>query len=200
MIKAVVFDVGNVVVKWEPENALSHLTGSRDSALRLLKACNFAAWNLELDRGRSWGEAMRIAKADYPDHYFVFEAYRDHIDLAHSHSLIEIEAIILDLKKANIPMYGLTNACREAFDAARVSASALDELEGVIVSGDVAVIKPDPEIYRLTIDTFELDPNETLFVDDKKTNCDAAVKIGFQAHQFLTADALRTALRRYGCL
>jgi 2-haloacid dehalogenase len=97
-----------------------------------------------------------------------------------------------------MPVYGLTNFSAETWPSALEAFPVLGELEGVVVSGTERTLKPEPRIYQLLTDRFELDPATVFFTDDTPANVEGAVAAGWQAVVFEDADRLRRDMREHG--
>jgi 2-haloacid dehalogenase len=107
-------------------------------------------------------------------------------------------AILLELIDAGVDITFLTNFAADTFTEAQAIFPFLKSGRGVTVSGRVHLIKPDPTIYALHTQTFELDPAATLFIDDSDKNVEAARAFGWHAVHFTSAEALRDDLQRFG--
>lgn len=197
---AVIFDFGNVLIDWRPHRALTRFFADEAEMERVFAEIGFYAWNLEQDRGRSFDEAIAAAERDQPAHVDVFQAYLDGLDAAHSERVPGVVEIAEDLRDAGVRLFGLTNAARPSFEAVRRTAPVVDDMEDVVVSADVGLIKPDPAIYRLLLERNALAASDCLFIDDRPENCAAAEALGMAAHLFRDAAALRADLSTRGVL
>jgi 2-haloacid dehalogenase len=103
--------------------------------------------------------------------------------------------ILADLRAAGVPRYALTNWSAETFAIARERFAFLDWFDGLVVSGEEGMTKPDPAIFRLLLDRFGLDPEATVFVDDSEANVAAARELGIDAVRFTGPGQLRRELR-----
>ncbi len=157
-----------------------------------------AAWNLEQDRGRSWQEAEDILIAEHPQHADLIRAYR-----ANWHDMVpgtidENVAMVEELIDRSVDVTALTNWAADTFRETSGRFPFLTRFRGITVSGDVHMVKPDAAIYRHHADAFGLSPANTLFFDDVPANVNAARAAGWNAEQYVSTDALRADLRRYG--
>ena len=103
--------------------------------------------------------------------------------------------ILANLKKNNVPLFILSNWSAETFPKAQAIFDFLKWFDGKIISGEVGLIKPDPAIYRLLLNTYNLSPNNTIFIDDKIANVDAAKRMGIKGIHFQNAFSLRQNLK-----
>ena len=194
---AVLFDLGNVLVRWDARSAFA---GSYSAAEvdAFLTAVDFPALNLAQDAGRPWAEA-RATIAD-PAHRAMLDHYVTHFDRALPGPVPGSAELVDALIVAGVPVFGLTNWSAETFQHAVPAAPAIGRLADVLVSGREGLVKPDPRIYRLAAERFGLVPGETVFVDDSARNVEAAVDEGFDGVLFTDAQTLRAELVARGVL
>jgi 2-haloacid dehalogenase len=183
-VDAVVFDIGNVLIRWDPRNLYRKLISDEDELERFLAEICTHDWNLEQDRGRSWKDAVAERVALFPEHEELIRAYDERW-----HEMVPgaIEGSVNLLERLigrGIPVYAITNFSGEKFREARERFPFLLRFRDIIVSGDVRLLKPDPEIYHLLIDRHELEPGRTLFIDDSPTNISGAEAVGLRTHLF----------------
>jgi len=200
-VNTVVFDLGGVLVDWDPRYLLRELMPGREAEMEALLADVLNhAWNLERDKGDSWAEAMAALKVEYPAWAEIFDAYTERWPetLAGSHDATV--AILHELKERRVPLYALSNWSAEMFPHAEEKYDWLELFDGVVVSGRVKMIKPDREIFDYLLDTFQLRAADLLFIDDHEPNVVAARSYGIAAHLFRGAEDLRRELVAQGFL
>lgn len=198
---AVVFDLGNVLIRWDPLPAIAAGVGSqRARALLEHPRFDFAAWNHAQDAGRSWEEGERSAIAEHPDLAEEVRAYRANFDRALLGPIEETVGVLRDLHRAQVPLFALTNWSEELFPAAVQRFDFLDLFEDIIVSGEEGVAKPDPEIFEILEGRLRhrgsLD--DSIFIDDSQANVLAAEGAGMDAIHFTGPGHLREDLRVRG--
>lgn len=191
---AIIFDFGNVVIRWDPYRALDHIFATRAEMEAVFEEIDFAGWNAAQDRGRPWDEGVAAGAAAHPAHAAVFAAYREGLAPAHDALVPGTTALINRLADRGAPLFGLTNAARETFEIVRNVAPVLKRLKGVVVSGEEGCVKPEAEIFHRCLARFRLTPEETVFVDDSEANCAAARAIGIDAIRFEDAPTLEADL------
>jgi 2-haloacid dehalogenase/putative hydrolase of the HAD superfamily len=199
-VRAVVFDVGNVIVRWDPRTLYSKIfpdPGERDWFLA--NVCT-AAWHARTDAGVSFADNGRELVARYPEHTAAIRAWEERWWEMFSGPIPETEAVIEDLAARGVPMFGLTNMSAETVDGTLAMSPAFARLTELIVSGREGLMKPDPRIFELTARRAGLAPAELLFVDDSAVNVGAAAAAGFDIHHFSDPAALRPALAQRGLL
>jgi 2-haloacid dehalogenase len=197
---AVLFDLGGVLVDWNPRHLYRRLFADEAAMEAFLATVCTQAWNEEQDAGRSFAEGVALLLARHPHYAEEIGAY----DLRWGEMLkgpIDASVAILDeLRGRGVPMFGLTNWSAEKFPVARERFAFLEWFGGIVVSGEEQLKKPDPRIFRLAAERFGLEPSDTLFVDDSPTNVAAAAGLGFRTHRYVEAPALRDALVAHGLL
>jgi len=197
MIEAVVLDLGNVLVRWDPRRPFVGRLGA-SATEAFLTEFDFLGFNHRQDSGRSWADARADLAASAPEHLPALDVYVEHFADTLAGPVAGSARLVRDLRAAGIRLLGLTNWSAETFHLAAPAAPAIGLLEDVLVSGEVGLAKPDPRIFRLLTDRYGLRPDRTVFADDSVANVTAAADAGFVALLFTTADALRADLRARG--
>jgi 2-haloacid dehalogenase len=157
-------------------------------------------WNAEQDRGRTLAEATQVLVAEHPEHTDLIEAYYDRWDEMVGEPIAGTVELVQQLKAVGVRLVALTNWSAETFPRVRHRLDFLDDFEGVLVSGTVGLIKPDPAIYLLLIERHAVDVRHSMFVDDSLRNVEAAAALGFDAIHFQSPDQLAEELRRRGLI
>ncbi len=197
MVSAVVFDIGGVLLEWDPMLVYRHLLPDpRDLDRFLAEICN-PAWNATLDAGRPFDEACDELAARHPDHAGLIHAWKRQDEMI-AGEVVGTAELVDRLHGAGVPLYLLTNMPTEVFAARRARYPVLQQFDGAVVSGEEGVLKPSPEIFAILRDRYALHPATTLFVDDMEANVAGARAAGFLAHRFVDAPALKANLREHG--
>ncbi len=197
-IHHIVFDVGHVLIHWDPDVVYRDLIADETRRGWFLTEVCSPEWNLEQDRGRSWaaGEAELIAR--FPAEEDLIRAYRkrwlEMIPYALEGSVAILEGFVAEGRDVTL----LTNFNDDTFDEARPRYPFLDLARGATVSALVGLLKPEREIYDHHAQTFGLDPGATLFIDDSPTNVEGARAAGWHAVQFVDPARLRADLAEFG--
>jgi 2-haloacid dehalogenase len=200
-VNTVVFDLGGVLVDWDPRHLLRKLMPGREAEMEtLLAEVLNHAWNLERDKGDSWAMAMERNKADHPEWAEIFDLYTERWPETMGGAHDETVAILRELKGRGTPLYALSNWSAEMFPHAEEKFDWLQLFDGIVVSGRVKMIKPDRDIFEYLLETYGLDAADVLFIDDHEPNILAARSYGIAAHHFRDADALRQELVAEGLL
>ena len=198
VIEAVVFDIGNVLVDWNPRHLYRKVFADEAAMEAFLAEICTMEWHVEHDRGVSFESNAIPLKERHPDHAELIDLWGTRQLEMNSGAVPGTAALLSGLKQRGIPVHGLTNMPSPVFPALRERFPELRLLEKVVVSGDEGVIKPDPRIFEILIERAGLDPLVTLYIDDSQRNVDAAAALGFQAHHFRDADGLARDLARLG--
>jgi 2-haloacid dehalogenase len=197
-IKHVVFDIGRVLIHYDPNLPYSRIIPDDAERTWFLANVCTSAWNIEQDRGRGWQEAEALLIAEHPDraeHIRAFRKYwREMVPHAYDDSVAIMERLIAEGQDVTM----LTNFASDTFREAQSMYPFLAKPRGVTVSGDVGLIKPDVAIYETHAKSFGLEPAATIFIDDSLPNIEGAKAAGWQALHFTGADRLRDDLATYG--
>ena len=196
----VVFDIGNVLVQWEPRALYRKIFATEDEVEWFIATVCNHDWNLEQDRGRSFADGVREATARFPQYADAIAAY----DLRwHETVLGPIDgsvAILEELQARGTPLYAITNFNQDKFRESVERFAFLRLFRDIVVSGDERVLKPGAEIYRLLLARNGLDAAACVFIDDSAKNVTGAEAVGMKAIHFTTPEALRHDLTAMGLL
>jgi 2-haloacid dehalogenase len=200
-ITAVVFDIGNVLIRWHPDRAIARHLPDRDAALEWLDRVGFYDWNLEQDRGRTLSDALPILAARHPEAGTYLADYAARFADTIREPITGTWDLAESLAAGGTPLHAITNWSAELFPTARALYPRLDTLFGVtVVSGTEGVVKPDPAIYRALLVRTGLSAAECLFIDDSAKNVAGAQAVGMQAHHFTDPARLATDLTARGLI
>lgn len=194
-IRHVVFDIGKVLIHYDPELAYLDLIPDNDERRWFLENICTGAWNIEQDRGRNWQEAEALLIDRHPERRSHIEAFRRNWSRMVPHAYDDSVAILRGLIAAGNDVTMLTNFASDTFREAQARFPFLTESRGVTVSGEVRMLKPDREIYDHHVASFGLEASATLFIDDSPHNVDGAKAAGWQAIHFTGAARLADDLR-----
>lgn len=198
-LDTVVFDLGNVLVGWDPYLPLAG-TMSREDWEVFAAAIDFPRLNLAADAGTSVADVVAAAAEVDAGHGRSLARYYERFADSLTGPVPGSAEIVEDLRGAGVRLLGLTNWSAETFHHAPVAAPAITRLEAVLVSGEVGLAKPDPAIFLLLAERFGVDPAQAVFVDDSPANVAAAESVGFTARHFTGAERFREDLTVLGLL
>lgn len=194
-VRALVLDLGGVVVDWNPRHLYRKLFGSDEPAMEhfLTHVCS-AAWNEALDAGRPFAEGIASLQARHPEHRELIAAYWERWDEMLPGPIEGAPELLRELVDRGVPLYALSNWSAETWPRAEPRFDFWDCFRGVVISGRVGLVKPDPAIFEHLLETYGLERETTLFVDDAQRNVAAARGVGLQALRFESVPRLRAAL------
>jgi HAD superfamily hydrolase (TIGR01509 family) len=196
----VVWDVGNVIVRWDPRTLYSKIFPDPVERDRFLSDVCTMAWHGPTDCGVAFDDNCAALSAQHPEHEAAIWAWKHRWSEMFSGAIPETEAAIAALKARGVRQYALTNMSHETEAETFAMSPAFAGLDGRIVSGREGVMKPDAAIFDLTCARFGFAPEDALFVDDSATNIAAARALGFQTHHFADPAALWPVLEGFGLL
>ncbi len=194
-IDTVIFDLGGVLIDWNPEYVYKNVFRTQEAMdYFLTNICTFP-WNEEQDAGRTIEEANKILVAQYPHYEKEILTYYEEWHNMLGGPISNTVEILRELKSLNsISLYALTNWSAETFPVALERYDFLQWFEGILVSGEEGMKKPDIRIYELICKRYNIDKSNAIFIDDNKKNIDAALDFGLQAVHFNGAESLMEIL------
>jgi 2-haloacid dehalogenase len=196
-----VFDLGGVLIDWNPRYLYRKLFDGDDAAMEhfLANICT-SNWNAQQDAGRTLAEACAILKRDHPGHAKFIDAWLERYDEMLAGPIHGTVDLLDELRTRGVPIYALSNWSAETFPAALKRFEFLGWFHGTLLSGNVRLLKPDPRIYRLLFETHAIDPARAVYIDDLAANVDTASALGMHGIRFTDPDALRGELVRVGLI
>lgn len=200
MIETVVFDLGGVLVDWNPQHLYRRLILDAAARERFLAEICPQSWNELQDAGRPLAEATAERRALFPDQAALIEAYYGRWEEMLAGAFADTVALLEALHARGVPLYALTNWSAELFPIARRRFGFLERFRGIVVSGEEQLIKPDAAIFHTLCRRHGLTPARCLFIDDNPANIAAAAALGFATHRHDGAPALRARLGELGLL
>ncbi len=194
MIKNIVFDFGGVLVDWNPHYLYDGYFGSREKADWFLANICTMDWNVQMDGGKPFAQGIAELSAVHPQWSREIQMYFDRWMDMMGEEIPHMRELIQDLKRRGYRIFGLTNWSAETFCQVRHKYGIFDLLEGMTVSGEEHVTKPDQAIYRRLLERFSLVPGECLFIDDNAANVAGAIQAGMAAVRFTDPATLKEYL------
>ena len=198
-IDTIVFDLGGVLVDWNPRNLYRKVFDTEAEVEAFLTEICTPDWNNEQDAGRTFAEATALLVKQYPDFEPQINMYFDRWPEMFNGVFEGTKDILEQLVKDDrYRVYALTNWSAETWDIALELFPFFTWFEGVLVSGQEKMKKPDHRIYHLLLERFNIDPQKAVFFDDSLKNVVAAQEVGIHAFQFLSPEQLKTELLARG--
>ncbi|NYE29746.1 2-haloacid dehalogenase [Rhodanobacter sp. K2T2] len=196
----VIFDIGGVLIDWNPRYLYRQLFDDETAMERFLAEVCSPEWNERQDAGRSWDEAIALLLAKFPRQASLIRAYRERWDEMLGGALHDNVAVLDALRQRGVRVFALTNWSHDTFVIARQRYAFLQWFEDIVVSGTEGLIKPDPAIFRLLLARGGIDAARAVYIDDTLRHVDAAKALGMRALQFRDAAGLRRELAAMGLL
>jgi 2-haloacid dehalogenase len=198
-IGAVAFDLGGVLIDWDPRHLYRSLFDGDEEAMgRFLAEVCTPEWNARQDAGRSWRDAVDWLVERHPDHRALITAYDERWEEMLGGPIEGTVEIVAGLHRAGTRLAALSNWSAEKFPIARSRYDFLGWFDVIVISGEAGVSKPDPRIYRILLDRLGLPAESVLFIDDVQANIEAAVELGFPAIRYSDPVTLRADLAAMG--
>ena len=197
---AVIFDLGGVLIDWDPRHLYRRLFADETAMEAFLNEVATQEWNAQQDAGRPWAEAVTALVAQDPDQRGLIEAFHGRWPEMLAGPIGGTVDVLADLREAGLRLYALSNWSAETFPIARRRFPFLDWFDGIVISGEVGVVKPDARIFEHLVARYAVEPGMAVFIDDSAVNVGAAARLGFVALQFVDARSLRHDLEELGLL
>ncbi|MFO1350344.1 MAG: HAD family phosphatase [Gammaproteobacteria bacterium] len=190
----VVFDVGGVLLDWNPRYLYRKLF-TEEAAMEhfLTHVCSYT-WNLMQDAGRPFADGLVELKSRYPEHAGMINAYHQRWEEMVAGEIAGSVAILSALRKRKVPLFAITNFSTEKFVQVERRYDFFRAFSGIVVSGEVRLIKPDPAIYLRLLHENRLKAGECVFIDDSLINVRGAEAVGMHAIHFRSPAQLRDDL------
>lgn len=195
-ITAIIFDFGNVFVKWDPYGVYKRFFPTPQAVDSFLEEIHFTEWNARQDAGRPFAEGVAELSKQFPQHAELIQAYHSYWEESVTEILFETIEIAHKLKSAGWDIYLLSNFSTETFPLMQKYYNFAQLFDDMIISGEHKIIKPDPAIYRLTLKRINREAHECVFIDDSLPNIEAAQKLGFRTIQFQSPEQLDKDLEK----
>ncbi|WKK66927.1 HAD family hydrolase [Lutimonas zeaxanthinifaciens] len=201
-INTVIFDLGGVLIDWNPEYLYRKIfVGNEEKMKWFLENICTPEWNMEQDAGRSFDLACKLLIEDHPEYKLEIRAFFDRWEEMIQGEIKDSVLILNRLKNLNkVKLYALTNWSSETFPIAQRKYSCFNQFEGIVVSGEEKTRKPFNKIYEIILERFNLKPENCLFIDDSPDNINKANKLNFNTIHFRNPAQLQKEIEALGLL
>lgn len=197
--RAIVFDFGGVLLNWNPYHVYRPFFHGDDHAIqKFLDEIGFEEWNLEMDRGRPFADGVAELSAQFPQYAELIRAYDVHWEQSILGPIQPTVDILQSLKQAGHRLYGLSNWSYEKYLLYRPRHAFFDWFEDIVISGQVKLLKPDPQIFDLLLARNGRTAEECVFIDDSEENITAARRLGWDAIHYQSPGQLQIELQKLG--
>ena len=188
-IKNVVFDFGGVLLDWNPRYFYREIFKDDEKLEYFIKNIITPTWNAQMDRGRTFAECMKELSDLNPDFSNEINQYRSGWEkMLKGEIACGLKVFNAVLNSGKFKIYGLTNWSAETFPYAYNKYTFLQKFEGIVVSGEEKMVKPEKGIYLTLLERYNLKPEETFFIDDNINNVEVAMSRGIHSLQFTGTD------------
>lgn len=198
--RTVVFDLGGVLIDWDPRHLYRKIFDDEGEMDRFLaEICNID-WILQLDGGLPMEEGVANLSRKHPEQTAYIEAYWKRWPEMIEGAIDGSVEILKALHQKGVPLYALSNWSVETWPYARDQFAFLERFDGMVISGFEGTKKPEPKIFRLLQDRYGIEPADAVFIDDRADNIAAAETLGFDGILFTQPSSLSVELSRLGLL
>ena len=194
-ITAIIFDFGNVFVKWDVYALYNRFFPNPQAVDSFLEEIRFHEWNAHQDAGRPFKDGIAILSEKYPHYADLIQAYDTHWEDSITDMYHGTVDFLRRLKGEGWPIYLLSNFSAEKFPLMRERYEFLNLFDDMIISGEHKLIKPDPAIFQLTLERIDRKASECLFIDDSLANIETARNMGFHTIHFQSPEQLERDLK-----
>ncbi|MCC8409486.1 HAD family phosphatase [Mucilaginibacter sp. UR6-1] len=196
MIKAIIFDLGGVLIDWNPRLLYRKIFSNEEQITHFLDNVCTPDWNEEQDAGRSLADGTELLVRQHPEHEDNIRAFYSRWTEMLGGEIAGTVELFNQLRNDDrFKLYALTNWSAETFVIAEQEYPFLKQFDGVVVSGIEKTRKPHAEFYRILLERYNVKPEEALFIDDNLRNVEAAIKLGIDSIRFTSANELKTELQ-----
>ncbi|RMF40955.1 MAG: HAD family phosphatase [Alphaproteobacteria bacterium] len=198
--RAVVFDIGNVLINWDPDLLYARLIPDAEDRAAFFRATRIEEMNAEVDRGADFHDHIYAHAAEYPEHAELIRAWHDRWAEMLRPAIDGSIALLRLLRRRGVPVHALSNFGAGSFDLACTIYPVLSEFDVPVISGREGHVKPEPEIYEILERRTGLSGADLFFTDDRPENIGAARRRGWQGHVFRNPAALALELVELGLI
>ena len=197
-IKNIVFDFGGVLVDWNPRYLYDKYFGDEQQAQWFLDNICLYSWNLQMDGGKPFAEGVAELQTEHPEWAEAIGIYHTRWVEMMGGEVDGTADVLRRLKAKGYGIYGLTNWSAETFPLIRDTYPVFGEFDGIVVSGEEHLLKPNAAIYHCLFERYNLQPEESIFIDDNADNVAAAKAVGMESVRFVDAATLVQQLAEFG--
>lgn len=193
MIKNIIFDFGCVLINWSQHNLYDTYFGSKEKTDWFIDNICTWEWNNQTDVGKTFASSVEEKIAEFPEWEKEIRMYWERWEDMIGGAVEGMQDWICELKKAGYKAYGLSNWSAETFPLVKEKFPVFKMMDGIVISGEELIAKPDYRIYQILLNRYNLQANECVFVDDKQSNIDAAKELGIHGITFANCEQAKKA-------
>ena len=199
-MKDIIFDLGGVLIDWNPRYLYKKIFPTEKEMEWFLANVCTTQWNTQQDAGRPFAEGIELLKSKYPEYTFAIEFYRSRWEEMLGGEIAGSVEILRNLKTRGYRVYALSNWAAETFALIKEKYGFLRAFDGIMISGEEKLVKPDPKIYARLLKKYDLHASNCIFIDYNTANISKAADLGFETILFTGSDALHRTLSSRGIL
>ncbi len=199
-IDTVIFDVGNVLYRWDLRCLFQKLIDDADELNWFLLNVVTPEWHFQHDAGRPLADMLPERIAQFPQYEAHINAYAARFNETIPGPVAGSLALVEQLAANGVSLFGITNFGSEFWQGFRPTAAIFDHFSDIVVSGDEKLLKPDAAIYELALKRFDVGADQCLFVDDRLENIEGAEAQGIKGHHFQDSVMLEQELKALALL
>ncbi|QTD57824.1 HAD family phosphatase [Parasphingorhabdus cellanae] len=199
-IDTVIFDIGNVISRWDIRFLYEKLIDDPQELEWFLNHVVTPEWHFQHDAGRPFIETSRELIAQFPDHADLISLFQSRFNETNPGEVAGVAELIQQLHGADIPLFGISNFSAEFWPHFRKGKPVFDHFQDIVISGEENLVKPDAAIYELALNRFGVSAKQCLFVDDRLDNIEGAEALGIKGHHFQDAALLEAELKALSLL
>jgi len=193
MIKNIIFDFGCVLINWSQHNLYDTYFGSKEKTDWFIDNICTWEWNNQTDVGKTFASSVEEKIAEFPEWEKEIRMYWERWEDMIGGAVEGMQDWICELKKAGYKVYGLSNWSAETFPLVKEKFPVFKMMDGIVISGEELIAKPDYRIYQILLNRYNLQANECVFVDDRQSNIDAATELGIHGITFANCEQAKKA-------
>ncbi len=193
-MKDIIFDLGGVLLDWNPRYLYKKIFSTDTEMEWFLTHICTSQWNTQQDAGRSFEEGVDLLSQKYPEYAFAINFYFTRWDEMLGGAIEGSVDILRELKDRRCRLYALSNWSAQTFPVAKQRYDFLKWFDGIVLSGEEKLVKPDPVIYSRLLSRYNLRAQNCIFIDDNQANISKAADLGFETIRFTNPDDLRRIL------
>ncbi len=193
-MKDIVFDLGGVLIDWNPRYLYRKVFSTEKEMDWFLTNVCTSQWNTQQDAGRPFEQGIKLLEDKFPEYKFAINFYYSRWEEMLGGEIAGSVEILRELKNRGYRVYALTNWSAETFPIAQKNYDFLKWFDGIVVSGEEKLVKPDPVIYSRLLERYQLKAPNCVFIDDNAANISKAADLGFETILFTDPEALRSTL------
>lgn len=198
-IHTIIFDFGGVLIDWNPRYMYGQEFEESSEMEHFLSQVCTDDWNLQQDKGRSLAEGTRMLQEKFPEFVMKIQLYYDRWEKMVKGDIPQNVKLLRKLKEKYI-LYGLTNWSAETFPIVFKRYAFFQLFDGIVISGEEKLIKPDKKIFERMLERYQLEAKNALFIDDNINNIQAAKEMGFATIHVMEKTDLERELFALGLL